>query len=828
MLGVATITGTYVLTDSISKAFDSIFTTIYQGTDAVISGKTAFDVSEESGVQIPSFDESLLARVRALPEVGGAIGGVGGEAQLIDDDGDVIQFGGAPNFGFSVDPSRPRFNSIVLKDGDWPAAGDVAVDTSTASRKDIEVGEEIGVQATGAVQRLRVSGLFDFSAEGNIGGATLAAFDLPTAQRIFEKEGKLDQIRAAAAEGTSEAELLASIKDILPPGTQVRTGEGQASEDASETQSFLTFLQGFLLAFGGIALFVGAFVIANSLSITIAQRTREFATLRTIGASRRQILRTVLLEALVIGILASITGIVLGLGLAKGLFWLFEQVGFTLPNSGLLLETRTVIVSLIVGVVVTVIASLRPARRATRVPPIAAVREGATLPPGRFRRYRPVGSALLGLAGFALLAFGLFGSGLSTAQILTSMGVGAVLIFFGVAFFSAQLVTPLAHVLGGPAARFAGAPGILARENAMRNPQRTASTASALMIGLALVTLVGMLAASIRSSFFDAVDKIWVTDYALTAQNNYTPIPISTSEPLRQVPGVTAVVGVRTGEAQFLNGDHFITAVDQGASKVFRLEWIAGSNATLDQLGDDGAVTDDGYAKDHGLRLGSPVDVLFPSGDTKTFRIKGIFDPPSGGSPFGILTTSSATFDEHFENPKNYYTFVTMAGGETPQNTAALEAALTDFPNAKLQNRDEFKDNQFSGVSQVLNILYVLLALSVIVAVFGIVNTLVLSVFERTREIGMLRAVGTTRWQVRTMITLESIVTALMGAAIGIGLGVVLASLLIARVDFLVLAWPIGSLLAFAVAAVVVGVIAAVLPARRAARLNVLEALQYE
>ncbi len=213
--------------------------------------------------------------------------------------------------------------------------------------------------------------------------------------------------------------------------------------------------------------------------------------------------------------------------LAKGLFWLFEQAGFTLPNSGLLLQTRTVIVALIVGVLVTVIASLRPARRATRVPPIAAVREGAALPPGRFARYRPLGSALLGLAGFALLAYGLFGPGLTTTQLLLAMGVGAVLIFFGVAFFSAQLVTPLSHVLGGPAARFAGAPGILARDNAMRNPQRTASTASALMIGLALVTLVGMLAASIRASFFDAVDKIWVTDYAVTAQNNYSPIPIS-------------------------------------------------------------------------------------------------------------------------------------------------------------------------------------------------------------------------------------------------------------------------------------------------------------
>jgi putative ABC transport system permease protein len=684
------------------------------------------------------------------------------------------------------------------------------------------------VQAEGPTQQLEVSGLFDFSAEGNIGGATLAAFDLTTAQQLFHKEFKLDQIRAAASEGTTEAELVSAIQSVLPSGTQVRTGEGQADEDASETQSFLSFLQGFLLAFGGIALFVGAFVIANSLSITIAQRTREFATLRTIGASRRQIMRAVLIEALVIGLLASIIGIVLGLGLAKGLFWLFDQVGFTLPNSGLLLQTRTIIVALIVGVLVTVIASLRPARRATRVPPIAAVREGAALPPGRFSRYRPVGSALLGLAGFALLAYGLFGPGLSTTQLLLAMGVGAVLIFFGVAFFSAQLVTPLSYVLGGPAARFAGAPGILARDNAMRNPQRTASTASALMIGLALVTLVGMLAASIRASFFDAVDKIWVTDYAVTAQNNYSPIPTSVEEPLRGVPGTTAVVGVRAGEAEFFNGTHFVTGVEPGASKVFELDWVQGSDQVMDSLGEDGAFTDDSYAEDHNLQVGSPVDVLFPDGGTKTFRIKGIFDPPTGGSPFGVITTSSATFDESFQQPKNLFVFVTMEGGETPENTAALDAALTSFPNAKLQDQEEFKDNQFSGVSRVLNVLYVLLALSVIVAVFGIINTLVLSVFERTREIGMLRAVGTTRWQVRSMITLESIVTSLMGAAIGITLGIVLAALLIARVDFLILAWPIGSLVVFAVAAVIVGVIAAVLPARRAAKLNVLQALQYE
>ncbi len=828
VLGVATITGTYVLTDSIKNAFDSIFTHDLPGHRRRDHGRHRLRRERGLGCRDPLVRRVSAGEVQALPEVDAAVGGVGGEAQLIDDDGDVIQFGGAPNIGFSVDPAQARFNSLVLKKGTWPGPSDVAVDTSTASRKDIEVGEFIGVQAEGPTQQLAVSGLFDFSAEGNIGGATLAAFDLTTAQQLFHKEFKLDQIRAAASEGTTEAELVSAIQSILPSGTQVRTGEGQADEDASETQSFLSFLQGFLLAFGGIALFVGAFVIANSLSITIAQRTREFATLRTIGASRRQIMRAVLIEALVIGLLASIIGILLGLGLAKGLFWLFDQVGFTLPNSGLLLQTRTIIVALIVGVLVTVIASLRPARRATRVPPIAAVREGAALPPGRFSRYRPVGSALLGLAGFALLAYGLFGPGLSTTQLLLAMGVGAVLIFFGVAFFSAQLVTPLSYVLGGPAARFAGAPGILARENAMRNPQRTASTASALMIGLALVTLVGMLAASIRASFFDAVDKIWVTDYAVTAQNNYSPIPISVEEPLRGVPGTTAVIGVRAGEAEFLNGTHFVTGVDPGASKVFELDWVQGSDQVMDSLGEDGAFTDDSYAEDHNLQVGSPVEVLFPDGGTKTFRIKGIFDPPTGGSPFGVITMSSATFDESFQQPKNLFVFVTMEGGETPENTAALDAALAGFPNAKLQDQEEFKDNQFSGVSQVLNVLYVLLALSVIVAVFGIINTLVLSVFERTREIGMLRAVGTTRWQVRSMITLESIVTSLMGAAIGITLGIVLAALLIARVDFLILAWPIGSLIVFAVAAVIVGVVAAVLPARRAARLNVLQALQYE
>ena len=828
VLGVATVSGTYVLTDSISDAFDNIFTGVYRGTDAAITGKAAFDLSDSGAVQAPAFDESLLQKVRDLPEVSAAIGGVGGEAQLIGSNGKVIQFGGAPNLGFSVDPAYPQFNSLQLVQGTWPGPGQVVVDTSTAGKKDIKIGDVISVQAQGSAIPLSVSGLVKFGAVASIGGATLAGFNLDTSQRLFHKVGKLDQIRASRAQGVSEEQLLDSIRAILPPGTQVRSGSNQASEDASDTKSFTSFLQSFLLAFGGIALFVGAFVIANSLSITIAQRTREFATLRTLGASRRQVLRSVLLESTVVGVLASVVGLFLGLALARGLFALFEAVGFTLPNSGLLLQPRTIIVALVVGILVTIVASLRPALRATRVPPIAAVREGAVLPPGRFARYRGLGSAGLAVVGFAALAYGLFGPNLSTTQILLFMGLGTLLIFFGVALFSSNLVTPLAAVIGAPGARFGGAPGVLARENSQRNPQRTGSTAAALMIGLALVTLVAMLAAGIRSSFFDAVDKLWATDYAITAENNYSPIPISVEEPIKSVPGVQEIVGVRTGEAQIFGKRRTLTGVGPGASKVFRLDWNQGSQATMDTLGKDGAFVDDNFADDHSLKVGSQVRLLTPSGDRPTFTVKGVFDPPTGGSAFGPVTISSARFDRLFTQPEDLYVFVTVDGGVTDTNTTNLDRALVAFPNAKVQDQQEFKDNQASGLNSTLNILYVLLALSVLVSLFGIVNTLVLTVFERTRELGMLRAVGMTRGQVRRMIRYESVITALIGAAIGIALGIVLAVLLIARVDFIVLSWPITSLIIFVVVAIVAGLLAAIFPARRASRLNVLEALQYE
>jgi putative ABC transport system permease protein len=828
VLGVALVAGTLVLTDSIQKAFDNIFTDSRQGSSVVISGKSAFDVTDDSGAIAPPLHESLLQTVQAQPDVAAAEGSVSGEAQLIGSDNKAIVYGGAPNLGFSIANGDSQFNPLTLVEGAWPSGNEVVIDGSTADKEGFKVGDTVGVQGRGPTEQLRISGIVKFGSVSTIGGATLAGFDLPTAQRIFAMEGKLDEIAVAAKPGVSDAQLASDLRKVLPTDTQVRTGEDQAKKDAKDTNSFITFLRTFLLSFGGIALFVGAFVIANSLSITIAQRTRELATLRTIGASRRQVLRSIIIESVVVGVFASIVGLFLGLGLAKGLFWLFDKIGFTLPNSGLVFETRTIIVALLVGIIVTVGASLRPAIRATRVPPIAAVREGATLPESRFARFRTPGALIVTAIGFALLIYGLFGNGLGTAAVLLLMGGGALLIFFGVALFASRLVPAMATFLGWPTAELGGAAGRLARGNAKRNPQRTASTAAALMIGLALVTLVAVLGQGIRSSFTGAVDKIFVSDYAITAQNNFSPIPIDAAEAASKAPGVEAVASVRAGQALVLGSVQDVTAVTPNAGDAIALNWQDGSQAVFGQLGANGAFIDNDYAKKHNLSLGSPIDITVPSGAKVPLVVKGIFDPPAGGSPFGSVTFSAATFDQNYDQPENLFSFVKMTGGVTDENTAALENSLKDFPNAKAQTRSEFKDNQVSFLNNILNVLYILLALSVIVSLFGIINTLVLTVFERTREIGTLRAVGMTRRQVRRMIRYESIITALIGAALGIVLGVVLAGLLTARVDFINFAVPISQIVIFAIAAIIVGIVAAILPARRAAKLNVLQALQYE
>jgi putative ABC transport system permease protein len=432
--------------------------------------------------------------------------------------------------------------------------------------------------------------------------------------------------------------------------------------------------------------------------------------------------------------------------------------------------------------------------------------------------------------GILLLAYGVLGHGLTTKARLFSLGAGILLLFFGVSSNAAKVVRPLASVLGWPATRFGGAAGALARDNAMRNPKRTASTASALMIGLALVTFVAILGAGIKSSFESAVDDLFKGDYALTSTDTFTPLTISAQKAIAKSPDVTAVSGIRAGSARYFGHTDNITGVDPSLAKVVSLDWKEGSTAVPAELGTDGAFVDHKFAKSHHLHVGSPIRVETPTAKVLHLHVKGIFKLPKGGSPFASVTISNALFDANYVDPQNEMVFIDARGGVTDANTKDLEKSVSTFADAKVQTASEFKKNFEKPLNQIIRLLYVLLALSVIVSLIGIINTLVLTVFERTRELGMLRAVGMTRWQIRNMIGNESIVTALIGAALGMVVGIFLALLVTHALssEGIVFAVPWLSLVYFVIAAILVGILAAIFPAQRAANLNVLEALQYE
>src|SRR6516225_6651108 len=696
VLGVAMVSGTYILTDTIKSAFSTVFTRVYKNTDAVITGKSAVGgEGNEERTLPPSFPESLLARVQALPGVAEAAGGVSDRAQLVGRNGKVIARGGAPALAFSHQVGAERFNPLTLRSGNWPTGpGQVAIDAATASKESFSTGQRIGVIARGPVQYFTISGTVKFGGVSSLGGATMSVFAKPTAQQIFDKQGRLDSIQIASKSGVSSQRLLSEIRPLLPPATQVRTGEGQAQHQTNMTNSFLNIFKDFLLAFGGVALFVGSFVIANTLSITIAQRTRELATLRTLGATRRQVLRSVMLEAFVIGLLASVIGLFLGLALAKGLNALLVSFGIDLPQASTVFATRTIVVSLLVGVLITLLAALRPALRATRVPPIAAVREGAVLPRTRFARLGVFPALATVAGGLALLLVGLFG-GLSTGTALLAIGVGAAVLFLGVSMVAPRLVPPLVRVLGWPAQRFGAAAGSLARANSMRNPARTATTASALMIGLALVTFVGVLAAGLRTRFENTVNEAFLADYALTATNNFSPISTASADALKGVSGVQVVSGVRAGEGRVFGSKVQVTGVAPDVSRVIFTRWQAGGPQTPAQLGSDGVFVTKSYAKSKHLAVGSSFSLQVPDGQHLPLTVRGIYKPPEGGaSVFGDMAISTALFDRSYANPQNLYAFIDMRGGVTPANTRTLEAALAGFPDAKVQTKAQFKKNQ--------------------------------------------------------------------------------------------------------------------------------------
>ena len=606
VLGVAMVSGTYVLTDTISKGFDAIFADTYTHADAVIVGQEGF--GEEDEVATESYPADVLTKVRALAQVEGAEGAVLDDARLVGEDGKVIEssWGTA---ALSVDPAADRrFDPLTVVKGSWPRGGaQIAIDRATAQKQGLEPGDSIGVGALGPVQRFRISGIVEYGSVDSLGGAQIAAFELGTAQKLFDKAGKLDEIQLRAREGVSTQQLIESVRPLLPPTARVKTAAAQRDAGAQGAREAVTYLGYFLLAFGGIALVVGGFVIANTLAITVAQRTRELATLRTLGASRRQVLSSVVLEALVVGALASVAGVLVGLGLAKGLEALLDGVGVDAAGERHRARHAHDRRRLAVGILITLVASLRPALRATRVPPIAAVREGAVLPRSRLSRLGPLPALAVGAVAVGVLAYGLFAGGLPTGRRLGSLAIGVLLLFAGVAMIAPRLIPPLAGVLGWPGSRLGGAAGVLARENARRNPGRTASTAAALMIGLALITFVATLGQGVRSSFTGAVDELFVNDYTLVAQDNFGATSVQASQSAAGAAGVRAVSEVRIGSGRAFEERVGVSGVEPDLAQVIHMRWKQGDAGVPARLGTRGAFVTAGYAEDHGLERGSPL-----------------------------------------------------------------------------------------------------------------------------------------------------------------------------------------------------------------------------
>ena len=814
VLGVTFISGTFILTDTLHNTFTTLFSNIYQNIDFQVRGVAQFSNKSGGAVRNP-IPESILPEVQHVPGVETAAGSVEGYAQFVSRAGKAISTGGAPTIGLSFDPD-PRISALHIVEGQPPTTShDVVMDAGTARKYDFGVGDQVRVLLAGPSRTFTITGIARFGTADNLAGATLAAFTMPTAQQVFEEIGQFDDISVVADPGADKAVVERDIAKVLPRGVEVVTGQTVVNEQTTAIDQALSFFSTALLVFAFISLFVGAFTILNTFSIIVGQRTRELALLRIVGASRRQIFRSVLGEAAIVGLVSSLIGIGLGVLTADGLEALLRGFGIDLPTGALVFEARTVIVALVVGVGVTVVASISPARRAVRIPPVAAISDQQAEGDVSFRRRFAWGTSLALLGAVAL------GIGLSKPAI-QFVGLGAVGIFVGVAMLAPAVARPLSSAIGRPLARGLGVAGRLGRENSMRSPRRTAQTAAALMVGLALVSAIAVFGASASRSATSSVDNAVSADLIVTTNSsgsgsfsNTVPKLVST------LPGVTNSSTVYGGQFEFRQSLQTVIAVStEGLPATVILRMTAGSSQALTS---GGLLIDSTTANSDHLSVGDTVPVKFALTGQSTMRIGGIYQP---NALIGSYFVSAAFFLQHFQSPLPAAVLLKTDG--SPAVEQEVNAALAPYPNVQVQTRVQFEQSESAQVNQLLGLVYALLGLAVIIALIGIVNTLMLSVFERTHEIGLLRAVGMKRRQVRAMIRSEAVILAIFGAIIGIvigtGLGVALVSSLRSQgiTDTVV---PVSNLVIFLILSAVLGLIAASWPARRAAKLDVLAAI---
>jgi putative ABC transport system permease protein len=811
ILGVAFVAGTLVFTDTMGKQFDDLFAKTGKGVAVQVRAKKVV-TSDDASADAPTVPASVLAAVRGVPGVANARGQVDGFTAVVGRDGKVVGGSGPPQIGTDWNPAD---RDHPVTSGRGPVrAGEVAIDAETAKRAGLRAGDRARVLVQGPARVVTVVGVMD---SGNLMGATVTAFDLGTAQRLLLSPGRFSSVVAGAQGGVGEAVLRDRVARVLPSASyEAITGTKMREENKSDVAKILSFIRTFLLVFAVISIFVGAFIIFNTFSMLVAQRSRELALLRAIGASRKQVTRAVLGEAIGVGVVGSTLGLAAGTGLALLLRRLFEAAGADL-GGGLTFTYKPVLWSYAVGVLVTVAAAYFPARRAAKVPPVAAMRDDVAMPQ-RSLRIRLVVGSLVGVAGAVMAAAGLAGAPIAL------LGAGAALVFLGVAMLAPVISRPVVRVLGAAFPRLFGTPGRLATQNALRNPRRTAATASALMIGLALVSAIGVMSSSAKASVAGQVDRTFAADYMVSA----TSPGFSPAEParaVRAVPGVRKVTEVYSGPLKVGTDRQTFVATQNPADLVgaARLTLVSGSA----DLGREGLLVDEPTASSGHLRVGSTVTARFPDGGTETLRVAGVY---AKNALLGHRVLALPAYLAHTAHPSGPGLLVSTSKADAAVKHA-VEGALSGYPNLKVQDQSDVKRAAERSIDQFVSLLTVLLALSIVIAALGIINTLALSVIERTREIGLLRAVGTSRRQTRRMIRLESVVIAVFGGLLGIAIGVVFGVAIqhaVSDQGLDVLSVPVPTLVLYVVLSAVIGMLAALWPAWRASRLDVLRAIAFE
>ncbi|MET8097737.1 FtsX-like permease family protein [Streptomyces sp. NPDC005236] len=819
LLGVAFVSGTLVFTNTISDAYQKSSAKGFDQVDVAIHPESAADTGDTVG-RTHKLTRPLLDKAAGVPGAASAIGVVNGFTAIADKNGKLVGGGfqsQGGNFWGDKDPRYP------LTAGHAPhGSGEIAIDTETAKRTGYKVGDTVRLSVDGPVLEPVVAGIFSTD-DGNVAaGGSLALFDTATAQKLFHSAGSFDEIDVKAAPGTSQSALREAIDAVVPKDTaSTVTGRQLADDQAEQISAAMSGMKTGLLVFAGIALFVGTFIIANTFTMLVAQRTKELALLRAVGASRRQVTRSVLIEAFVVGAVAAVGGLAAGIGIGAAMRSLMGTLGATVPDGPLVVSPGTVATALLVGVLVTMLAAWLPGRRAAKIPPVAAMSSVHAKATTKSLVLRNSIGALLSAAGVAVV---LYATTMDGSDGQAPMGVGAVLLIVGVFVLTPLLSRPLIAA-AAPVLRIFGISGTLARQNSVRNPRRTAATASALMIGLTLITGMTVMAGSLQKSIDKMAGSAIRADYVVSMANGNSLSP-DVERKLAAAGGVTDVSPLRNAPSRIDRQTEFLTGVNGAA--IGRLTELDVTDGSF-KVGGTRVMVDSDTAKSHGWKAGSGFRVSYEDGAKESLTVAGVYE--ANEMIRGIML-DTATLSPHQRDASDMQVMVKTAGGASAAAKDRLEKALGDNPAIKVQDKQDISNDIAKMFTLMLNMLYGLLAMAVIVAVLGVINTLAMSVFERSQEIGMLRAIGLDRKGIKRMVRLESLVISLFGGVLGVGLGVFFGwaagELLGSKMPTYELVLPWGRMALFLLLAATVGVLAALWPARRAARLNMLAAIKSE